>query len=185
MKLLKEWAVVCKALDEGRQIFVARKGGIAEAEGEFVLSDRDFYLLPGYLHQNKEALKPNQYLNLEFTAHQEPRDGKVHIRNFAQVTDSWKIRDRRTLPKLKKEHIWTDQFLRERFEWGSESGLTLVVLRVFRLSEEVLLPMRPEYTGCKSWVTIRQELPPLPQSPVLSDNEFAEKRKRLHGMIFS
>ena len=30
---LKEWAIVCKALAEGRQILLIRKGGIEEIKG--------------------------------------------------------------------------------------------------------------------------------------------------------
>ena len=31
----KEWAVICRALAEGRQALILRKGGIAEAGGDF------------------------------------------------------------------------------------------------------------------------------------------------------
>ena len=34
---LKEWAVAIRALREGRQVMLLRKGGIREAEGEFVV----------------------------------------------------------------------------------------------------------------------------------------------------
>lgn len=37
---LKEWAVVVKALRQGRQIFLLRKGGIAEQCGEFRVDQR-------------------------------------------------------------------------------------------------------------------------------------------------
>jgi hypothetical protein len=35
MAALKEWAVVCKALEEGRQILLLRKGGIMEYKQGF------------------------------------------------------------------------------------------------------------------------------------------------------
>ena len=145
--LLKEWAITCNFLDNGRQIFVARKGGIVEEEGEFVVANREFFLFPGYLHQNREALKPSCHLDLEFVASREPRDGKIHLRNFARVTDSWKIRDFEALKRLDREHIWETRLLRQRFEWGNELGLTVVVLRVYRLVEEKVLPMKKEYGG--------------------------------------
>lgn len=179
MKLLKEWAIVCKALDEGRQIFIARKGGIAEEEGEFVLQEREFFLWPVYLHQNKEALKPSLHLDLELIASQEPKDGKIHLKNYAKVTDSWRIRDLKTLKGLDREHIWNEEFFRLRFEWGTELGLTIVILRVYRLLEEIVLPMKREYGGCKSWVTVEKEIKPPLMMPVLSDGEFAQKRTLL------
>ncbi len=208
MKLLKEWAIVCKALEEGRQIFLARKGGIAEEEGEFVLTDKEFYLFPGYLHQNKECLNPNTHFELDFIAGQEPKDGKIHLRSFARVTDCWRFTDFAALQKLDKEHIWSEQFIRQRFEWGNFRGITLIVLRVYRffdqrqrrvegeasralpvggatrapINAEIILPMRPEYGGCKSWVNIEKEINLPAMVPVLSDLEFNEKRERLNRL---
>src|SRR6185437_3452434 len=54
---LKEWAVVCRALESGRQVVLLRKGGIYEAAGEFEVEHREFLLFPTYLHQNLKMLK--------------------------------------------------------------------------------------------------------------------------------
>ncbi len=181
MNLLKEWAVVCGALDAGRQIFIARKGGIAEEEGEFVLRNREFYLLPGFLHQNKEAIKPAFHYPLEQTAAEEP--SKIHLKNLARVTDSWKVTDLNRLKGLDAEHVWTEGFFRKRFEWGSEASLTVIVLRVFRLEGEIVLPMKKEYGGCKSWVVADNVIDQPICIPVLSDLEFQEKRTRIARIL--
>ena len=55
---LKEWATVCAALGDGRQMILLRKGGIYESAGEFEIEHRQFLLFPTYLHQNAEMLKP-------------------------------------------------------------------------------------------------------------------------------
>lgn len=179
MKLLKEWAISCKALDEGRQIFIARKGGIAEEEGEFVVQDKEFFLYPVYLHQTKDLIKPAYHLNFDLTASQEPTDKKIHIRNFAKVTDSWKITNFEILKKLEPEHIWNDTLLKQRFEWGNELGLTIVVLRVYHLLEEITISMKKEYGGCSSWVEVNTKKKIPQMMPVLSEREFAERRASL------
>src|SRR5919206_951628 len=51
-KALKEWAVVCRALAEGRQSVVLRKGGIIEETRDFALVERRFLLYPTYEHQD-------------------------------------------------------------------------------------------------------------------------------------
>src|SRR5687767_1695492 len=56
---LKEWAIVCHALEQGRQIILLRKGGIRESGGEFELEHRQFLLFPTYLHQTLNGLKPS------------------------------------------------------------------------------------------------------------------------------
>lgn len=180
MHLLKEWAIVCQALGDGRQIFIARKGGISEEEGEFVLTNKEFFLFPTYLHQNSEGLKPGVHLELEMTS--EPQDGKIHLKHFARVTDAWKVQDLSKLEKLRSEHIWSDRFLRQRFEWGNELGFHLLVLRVYRLLEEIILPQKKEYGGCKSWVTVQDERPLPRMSPVLSDEEFLRRRLRMRAL---
>ena len=57
-KALKEWACVVRALGEGKQILLLRKGGIAEKGGEFRMEEPDFFLFPTFEHQDKTKLKP-------------------------------------------------------------------------------------------------------------------------------
>lgn len=53
----KEWAVVCRALAEGRQALILRKGGIAEDGDTFRPDHVRFWLFPTYLHQRSESLE--------------------------------------------------------------------------------------------------------------------------------
>lgn len=179
-KLLKEWAIVCDFLGRGRQIFIARKGGIAEEQGEFVVENHEFLLFPTYLHQNRESLAPSVLLDFELSLDSEPKDGKLHLKYFARVVDEIKVTHPSLFEKLKGQHIWNNSLLRSRFEWGSEKALTLILLRVYELPEETKIPMKQSYGGCKSWVTLDKALPvPERMKPALSDPEFFQKRDRL------
>ncbi len=51
----KEWAVICRALAEGRQAVVLRKGGVAEKTGEFQIEHTRFWLFPTYVHQQRST----------------------------------------------------------------------------------------------------------------------------------
>ncbi|MFW6125399.1 MAG: DUF1802 family protein, partial [Pirellulales bacterium] len=53
---LKEWAAVCRALEEGRQTLLLRKGGIHEEGGRFELAHHQFWLFPTYEHQRHDRL---------------------------------------------------------------------------------------------------------------------------------
>ena len=55
---LKEWAVVCRALADGRQSLLLRKGGIAETGGQFQIEHSRFWLYPTYVHQQAEGIIP-------------------------------------------------------------------------------------------------------------------------------
>ena len=54
----KEWAVVCRALAEGRQALILRKGGIAETGGQFSPEHSRFWLYPTFAHEKPEGIKP-------------------------------------------------------------------------------------------------------------------------------
>src|SRR3990170_4065613 len=62
---LKEWAIVCQALESGRQIVLLRKGGIHDIGGEFELEHREFLFFPTYLHQNLNMLKSAHHAGFE------------------------------------------------------------------------------------------------------------------------
>ena len=53
MKALKEWATVVKALENGNQTILLRKGGILETTG-FNVNSKKFFLFPTYEHQDNE-----------------------------------------------------------------------------------------------------------------------------------
>ncbi|MGI0069964.1 MAG: DUF1802 family protein, partial [Nitrosopumilaceae archaeon] len=57
MKALKEWATVVKALENGNQTVLLRKGGILEAASGFTLEAKKFALFPTYEHQDNASLK--------------------------------------------------------------------------------------------------------------------------------
>jgi hypothetical protein len=176
MHLLKEWDVVCRALEKGRQILLARKGGILDDGGRFVPAHPEFFLFPTVFHeseQQKDSLKPSERTELPET----PVDA-VRLRVFCRVTDVQNIADESKLRPLEDEHIWTTKFLEKRFEGGSERGLTLLLVRAYRLEREIVLPMQLQYAGCKSWVDVEDcEMPPL--NPALSDEEFQDRRTKI------
>src|SRR2546422_7954614 len=99
---LKEWAAVCRALEEGRQILLLRKGGILEAIGGFELEHPQFFLFPTYLHQNAQMLKEPERKRL-ITMSGEP--AQITLSSAATVTDILRLRDRAQMDRLNQEHI--------------------------------------------------------------------------------
>src|ERR1051325_10767172 len=88
---LKEWASVCSALEEGRQIILLRKGGILESIGGFDLEHPQFFLFPTYLHQNPQMLKEPDRKRL-VALNEEP--AQIVLSSAAIVTDIIRLRDR-------------------------------------------------------------------------------------------
>ena len=86
---LKEWAIVVRALSEGSQIFLLRKGGIAEADGEFRLATQEFFLYPTWEHQQKALLQPRYAGAFDLLPSPTQPAGELSFEHYAVVTDVW------------------------------------------------------------------------------------------------
>jgi hypothetical protein len=169
---LKEWAVVCDALGDGRQILLLRKGGIQESIGGFELEHSAFLLFPTYLHQNAAMLKPA--VANKVTAHgAEPE--KIALSLAATVGAIHKIAARRQVDLLENQHIWSKALIDMRFDYRPKNPLYLLVVRVFRLAEARTIDNLPAYAGCKSWVPLEAPVRCEGAEPVLSEGQFAER----------
>jgi hypothetical protein len=175
---LKEWAVTCRALQEGRQVLLLRKGGIADDYGVFTLEHQQFWLQPTYEHQSEEKVKvPHRDLFELVDAAR--RDGEnldfIALGLFAQVAKVWSLApgDETNLQKLlRAPHIYEESYLRLRLDYKPAHPLLCVALRVYTSPQPHEIAMRPEFLGCRSWIEVPQALP-IPQQPVLDDETFA------------
>jgi hypothetical protein len=179
-KLLKEWGIVCKALGEGQQIFIARKGGIAEKTDTFVVENNEFFLYLSFFHQNRAGLKAKVVCDFDILRENQPAGKQIYLPYFAKVTDVISVSQESKIPSLSNEHIWNDSVLKSRFHYRNDKGFRIVVMRVYRLAEPLTIPLKESYAGCKSWVTLEKPLSiPFGMTPVLSDIDFFKKRQSL------
>ena len=177
---LKEWAVSVKALAEGKQIIVMRKGGIIEETRDFRLISPSFYLMPAYEHQKKHLLKAGYESDLDETlADWTPDMDSVTINAYAEVAEDIEIMDQDKLDKIRDFHIWTDTFAEERLRWKKTKPLHLLVLRVYRLEKAAQIPVRPAYNGCKSWVKLEDGIDEPKLVPVLNEQTFQEEWRKI------
>jgi hypothetical protein len=182
-RAFKEWALVCEAMKQGRQTVLVRKGGIREDEGVFRVNDPEFFLLPTYEHQNPDLLQPEVAARMdELTAAGfDPRT--VTIDAYA-VVDTVVVADsEESVNALAGEYVWNADYVRMRFDFNPYDPLYVILLRVYRLPRAVTLPMRPEYGGCKSWVTLERPLSTAGALPAVADAEFAERRKAVLDLL--
>ncbi len=181
---LKEWAVAVRALEEGEQILIMRKGGIAEETRDFQVQSDSFYLFPTYEHQKKHLLKDEYKHRIdESLSLWNPQDATVGITCFARVEEDIEILDERRLDRLRPFHIWTDQFAEERLKWKRKNPLHVLLLRVYKLDRPIRIPIVPAYTGCKSWIRLEAELPETGLVPVLDERRFQSERQRIKDAL--
>jgi hypothetical protein len=161
----KEWAVICRALAEGRQSVILRKGGIAEEGGVFRPEYSEFLLYPTYFHEHRAGVK-TEFLPLFDTAEADrPEPGTIRFTHFVRVTDVRHVTDLDAALALDPLHAWTPEVVRKRFEYRAP-GLFVLTVRVFQVREPAVRPERPEYAGCKTWVTLDQPVPTDGATPI-------------------
>src|SRR6516162_7881917 len=103
----KEWAVICKALAEGKQALILRKGGIAEDSGDFRLEHTRFWLYPTYVHQQRDGIKPDGVSLLEQAEAEKPPAGVIRISHFAEVAGVYHLHDLATALMVQALHFWS------------------------------------------------------------------------------
>jgi hypothetical protein len=170
---LKEWAGICRALTDGRQTLLARKGGIAERDGRFVPDHPAFWLFPTHLHEAQQGLRGDA------APPDPPRSvGDVPIDSLALVQHVEYVRSERALTALEPFHAWTPETIRKRFDYRAP-GLWILAVRVFRLPGSWRLVPTAEQLGCRSWVFLDEERPTHGLRPVLADAAAGDRLARL------
>ena len=180
---LKEWAIAVRALGRGEQAIIIRKGGIHRDDRDFRLVHPEFLLFPTYLHQKAELVKPYQRDALRKTQAEDDVAGLVELGYFCHVAERFEVRDEAALDRLSEFHIWTDDYARKRLHWRPKQPLTVAVLRVYELQQPQALPVLDEYSGCKSWVELGQDVPLGAMTPVLGDAEFNRIRDAVSATL--
>lgn len=179
---LKEWAVICRALADGRQALLLRKGGIAERRGTFEVEHNRFWLFPTYVHQQKDGIVPELVPLLEQAEAERPPQGIVRLTHFAETAGIYHLRDLSEAEKLAGLHGWSPETVRARFAYRTP-GLSVLPVRVHCSPQTFDVPDVAEYAGCRSWVELAVELPAEGATPVLSEEAFDEVLRTLDRLL--
>ena len=174
---LKEWAIVCKAIEDGKQVLLFRKGGIMEYRNGFELKHKVFFLFPTFEHQSIDSIQSEYREELEVLKQQQQQQQKdntqslnqkennisneknskvtqdiINISLFVEITHFIEINDISKLEKLEKYHIWNLDYVKMRFNYNPKKPLYLLMLRAYKLNEPIEIQNSPEWSGCKSWI---------------------------------
>jgi len=171
----KEWLIVVDALGRGEQIIILRKGGLNEGRGGFKAEHSRFLLFPTLFHQQRESVVSAAQLRFDEIASSLPPKDCVRIEFFCELAAWQRLDSLAAAERLRGQHIWRDEVIAQRFDWGNEKNILALAVRVFRVPEVVELPMIEDYRGCKSWIELAQGVPPDGAIPVLSDTGFAQQ----------
>ena len=174
---LKEWSSAIGALLTGELIFLLRKGGIADPARPFANLRKQFALFPTYEHQAAQALKA------EYLAEDRGAESGIVLRAWAQVTHGFTLDSFPAVQALLPFHIWTPDFIAERFRWRPQQPLQILCLRAYSLQSPVSLQDAPQYSGCRSWIEL--EFPVLAGTlrPALSNAQYVARLNAIEAAL--
>ena len=161
---LKEWSNVVAALGRGEQIILIRKGGIADPL--FGLEADRFYLYPTYFHQGELDARPS-----------------VTITHWCEVARTWTIRDLEALERLAPLVVLPRETLEARYRFRPDQALYVIAVRTWKLAQPVEVRDREEYGGCRSWISVDEEIDIDGSTPALSEAELKAKIESIDALL--
>lgn len=174
----KEWAVVVEALSTGQQTFLLRKGGVSEVGGSFTLEEEEFVLFPTWEHQRADLIR--QEFHKLFNRINQPNSDVLEIQYLAKVTDIFPAPiGIDGMRNLNRYHVWSESFIRMRYDYRPDSPLYVLIPRIYRLASPVCIPHIHRYIGCHSWVRLYDDVNVDGAELVLSDEKFNSARNDL------
>jgi len=161
---LKEWASVIDALGSGTQIVLIRKGGLADKT--FGLEAARFYLFPTNYHDAGGA---------------EPTH--VRITHWAAVRKTWQIRESWLLPSLESLTILDRDAIDTRYRFRPDQAINVIAVRAYKLAAPADVVMKPEYAGCRSWVSVDEEIDIDGSVPALEEHEMRSRIAAVDALL--
>ena len=156
---LKEWASAIAALGRGDQVILIRKGGIADPK--FGLEAQRFYLFPTNFHEGGAAgFSP---------------PSSIPITHWCETVRTWEIRDLDALLRLEPLVVFDRATLETRYRFRPDQAIHVIAVRTFALPHKATIPMNDRYEGCRSWVSLDEEIDIGASRPVLNEPELRAK----------
>jgi hypothetical protein len=162
---LKEWSNVIEALGRGEQVILVRKGGIADPD--FGVEADRFYLYPTFYHQPAADPEPHE----------------VTISHWCEVVRTWRIRGENAPVRLSPFVVLPRDAVETRYRFRPDQALHVIAVRAFCLRQPVRIVVKPEYLGCRSWVSLDDEIDVDGSAAILREQELLERIDAIDAAI--
>lgn len=161
---LKEWSNVIEALGRGEQVILIRKGGIADPA--FGVEAPRFYLYPTYFHQGEDDARP-----------------AVTITHWAEVVRTWRVADLEMLGRLERRVAVPRETLDARYRFRPDQALHVLGVRVWRLAAPATVVFKDQYAGCRSWLSVDEEIDIDGSAAVLEEVQLQERLDEIDALL--
>jgi len=177
---LKEWSAVVRALLDGRQRVLLRKGGIGEKRFDSTVA-REFVLFPTVAHSHAQRVRP-ECRDVLTAAAPDSADDYVVVRAAAKVVAALPVNRPDNIDAIEDLHIWTtDSVRKDRLDFRPKHRLAVLVVQAIPLVEPIHLPRTADYAGCTSWVQL--PITPTLGTPVHDDASLRRVAARVRDAL--
>jgi hypothetical protein len=73
--------------------------------------------------------------------------------------------------------------LEQRYRFRSDQAVNVIAVRAFELPRPVEVRMNEQYAGCRSWVSLDEEIDTEGSRPVLSDTELRARIETVDALL--
>lgn len=161
---LKEWASAIASLARGEQVVLIRKGGIADPN--FGLEATRFYLFPTNFHDGGG-----------------PPPESVPITHWCEAVRTWEVRDLQKLLALEPAVVFDRATLETRYRFRPDQAVHVIGVRTWALPEPFAIPLTDAYAGCRSWISLDEEVGIDGSIAVLGEAELREKLEAISRVL--
>jgi len=175
----KEWSLVCDALGAGAQSLILRKGGIHEGRSGFYWKHDRFFLFPTHFHEQQVQFPWPDAAPLPPRSDEDPHT----ISLFAEVVWKAQLTGWNDVEQLRAYHFWTDETIRERFDYTDSAGISLAFLRVWRMELAWTFAHQTRFGGCRSWLDLPEPPGNVRLSPVLEEAAHAQRLAAVRAVL--
>lgn len=179
----KESAIVCQALEEGKQTLVLRKGGVIEEGGVLKAEHDEFFIYPTYDPNVAEGIKADWRPRI----HKLDKDAKdtkhVHFHIYATVDSVLKVTNWEAAKSLVPFTVLTEQAIEKEFRSGDWEGFYLLLLRVYSLAVPMDLPRKASHDTHPIFVPLGASLFTIGAFPVIPEGAWPYTRDKIHKMV--
>jgi hypothetical protein len=99
------------------------------------------------------------------------------------VVRTWEIRDLDTLLRLEPLVAFDRATLETRFRFRPDQAIHVIAVRTYALTTPSRVQMTEAYAGCRSWVSLDEEIDIDGSRPVLSDAELQAKIESVDALL--
>ena len=142
-----------------------------------------FLLFPTLYQQQREQIVASAQTRYDVIAPSLPGPETRRLNFSAEVVAGRKLATLTEAEALRGQHLWRDEVIVERFDWGREHAIHALALPVGQLPHRIKLPQLPGYGGCKSWLEVSTAISTEGAVPVLDDAAFAAKVADFHRAL--